>query len=304
MSNDKKQYSEKELKQAQDADISTDMELAEVPMQDSKYIKTEYLNPVIWSQMKGMATMFHKSGALPKHLDSVEKVIVQMQTGVEMGMKPMESIQSLYIVHGNVNIWGKATVKALRKHGWRISYPDESDTHCTAKVVNMENPDDFYEETFEYQEAVDSGYTMDNYNKPKVGWKKGANRKMKMRYNALSRIIKSYIPEVLEGVAEIQEVAEDVEFINVEGKTVNKGGKVKNVSLSTPKEEDAKIKAFLNCAKQKKEGSADVDTGNDSEPQKEVSQPDSEAIEGEMVENKSKTPEKEEKTQGQQKLIK
>lgn len=216
----------------------------QVPVQDSKYISTGYFNPVLWAQMKGMANTFIRSRALPTHLQTVEQVIIQMQTGIEMGMKPMESIQSLYIVKGAVNIWGKAVVKALRKHGWAIQYVSEDENHCTAKVVNRLTGEE-YTDTFKYQDAEQSGYTVDSSKNLKIGWRKGANRTQKMRYNVLSKIIKSYIPEVLEGVAEIQEVYEDVEIIDIQ-KPENKGGKIKNVKIETPQEVDQKLKEFIN----------------------------------------------------------
>lgn len=242
-----KQLNQEQLDMATEANVATDMELAEVPMQDAKYISTGYFNPVLWSQMKGMAATFMQSRALPKHLDSIPKIIVQMQTGLEMGMKPMESIQALYIVNGAVNIWGKATVKQLRKHGWSIQYVSEDENHCTAKVTNKATGEE-YEDTFKFEDAVASGYTVDSYNKEKIGWRKGANRTQKMRYNVLSKIIKSYIPEVLEGAAEIQEVYEDVQIIDVqESKPENKGGKVKNVKITTAKEQDKKIKEFISA---------------------------------------------------------
>lgn len=242
------QVSQEELDMAStEVEVPTEMELAEVPVTDAKYISTGYFNPVLWSQMKGMAMTFIRSKALPKHLDTVEKVIVQMQTGIEMGMKPMESIQSLYIVNGAVNIWGKATIKSLRKHGWAISYDSEDADHCAATVKNAKTGET-YSETFYFKDAVDSGYTTDSYNKEKVGWRKGANRTQKMRYMVMSKIIKSYIPEVLEGAAEIQEVYEDVQIIDVqESKPENKGGKVKNVKVTTAKEQDKKIKEFISA---------------------------------------------------------
>ena len=243
-----KTVTQEQLDLANNVETATEVARAEVevPMQESKYISTGYFNPVLWSQMKGMAATFIQSGALPKHITTISQAIVQMQVGIEMGMKPMESIQSLYMVNGAVNIWGKATVKALRKHGWQIGYVSEDEMHCTAKVTNKDG--ESYTDTFKYQDAEDSGYTKDSYGKPKIGWRKGANRSQKMRYNVLSKIIKSYIPEVLEGAAEIQEVYEDVEMINIDDqKPVTKGGKVKNVEISTPKEQDKKIKDFISA---------------------------------------------------------
>lgn len=132
-----------------------------------------------------------------------------------MGLKPMESIQSLYIINGIITLWGKAVPKALKRHNFKFKFLDEDQDHCHVVVwkgTGMNKPaddDEQYEDTFYFKDAVDSGYTVDNYGKIKVGWKPGQNRKLKMRYNVLSGLIKTYIPEVLDGVSDIAEVAQD-----------------------------------------------------------------------------------------------
>lgn len=170
---------------------------------------TTFMDPAIWAQMKAMAETLRQSGMLPTGLDSVPKILVVMQTGFENGLKPMESFGSLYVVNGAVNYYGKAVTRRFREHGWQIAYSNESDGSVTATVTNMKNIAEFYTETYTFAEAEESGYTSKG-GALKFGWKKGLNRRLKLRYGVLSIIIKSYIPEILGSAKGIVEVEEDV----------------------------------------------------------------------------------------------
>jgi|JI10StandDraft_1071094.scaffolds.fasta_scaffold133026_4 hypothetical protein len=185
--------------------------------------ESSVLNPVMYEQSKLIARDFFESGALPKHLQNPTQAFVTIITGAEMGLKPMESIQSLYIINGIITLWGKAVPKALKRHNFKFKFLDEDQDHCHVVVwkgTGMNKPaddDEQYEDTFYFKDAVDSGYTVDNYGKIKVGWKPGQNRKLKMRYNVLSALIKTYIPEVLGEAADVAEVAQD--YIDAEATT-------------------------------------------------------------------------------------
>lgn len=168
--------------------------------------ETSLLNPAIYVQMKQLANDFIQSEAIPKCWTTSSQVLVGLQTGVEMGMKPMEAMRSLYIVNGMVNIWGAAVIRRVKEHGYQIKYSAETQETCTATITKGKEK---YIETYTYAEAHESGYTTDNYGKLKVGWKPGANRKLKLRYGVMSMIIKTYIPDVLGSAAGIVEVDQD-----------------------------------------------------------------------------------------------
>lgn len=208
--------------------------------------ESSVLNPVMYEQSKLIARDFFESGALPKHLQNPTQAFVTIITGAEMGLKPMESIQSLYIINGIITLWGKAVPKALKRHNFKFKFLDEDQEHCHVVVwkgKGMSEPaedDEQYEDTFYFKDAVESKYTTDSYGKLKVGWLPGQNRKLKMRYNVLSGLIKTYIPEVLDGVADIAEVAQD--FIDAEATITN-----------TPATAQEGIRHALN--KRKEEGS-------------------------------------------------
>jgi hypothetical protein len=81
--------------------------------------------------------------------------------------------------------------------------------YITDIILGGHKNTEVYEETMTLKMAQDSGYTGTNDGGSKVGWKPGINRKLKLRYGALSIIIKSYIPEILGPASDIAEVAED-----------------------------------------------------------------------------------------------
>ncbi len=167
---------------------------------------TEFLNPVVWGQMKAMSQAFVKSGALPKSENDFT-VLMKIQAGYEMGMKPLEAVKSFYFVNGAINIFGSATMRRLREHGWRISYKDEPNK-CT---VTVEKGDEKYTETLTFEEAEKSGWTKSSQGL-KLGWFDGVNRRLKLRYGATSILIKTYLPEVLGSATDIAEVAMDYDL--------------------------------------------------------------------------------------------
>lgn len=245
-------------------------EYQEIELKKSKFISTNYMNPAIWSQIKGMAETFIVSKATPKHIENVAQLVMVLQAGYEAGLKPIESMNSLYIVNGSINFWGKAVVRRLREHGYKIQYLEESDEHCTAKVTNDKTGEE-YEETFAFADADASGWTTQpvwengrrtDRTQLKAGWLPGQNRKLKMRYGALSSIIKSYIPEVLGSATDIAEIAQDYQVIELdEEKTTTK-------KVETPKSGPSSLNAFVN--KKREEKTQPKAPEKDKEPKKDA----------------------------------
>ena len=150
--------------------------------------KTGVIDPIAWKQIKGMADTLIESRALPKYIQNKEQAIVVMQAGFEMGMKPLESLNSLYLVNGQITIWGKALVKRFKVHGWTLSYKDKKD-ETTVTATNEK--------------------TGGRDGRLKFGWQEGTNRILKLRYGALNKLLKTQLPEVLESAQGVAEVYED-----------------------------------------------------------------------------------------------
>ena len=183
------------------------------PNQNGEQPKTElvttgYFNPQVWAQMKDMSQVFFPSKAIPSYITNAPQLTMILQAGHEMGMKPVEAMKSLYIVNGNINLWGSSIIRRLREHGWRIQYEMKVEKGGTC-IATVTKGDEKYVETMSFESAELSGYTKSSTGALKVGWKPGVNRNLKLRYGVISMIVKTYIPEVLGSASDIVEVAED-----------------------------------------------------------------------------------------------
>ena len=197
---------DKQQKELREKAVTTLMEKnAEIKKDMLLSGQDDFYNIAKWEVMKKMATDMVASNALPK-ADNAYTVMMKMQAGREMGMKPIESIKAFYIVNGVLSIYGDAVIRRLREHGWTLLPYKESQDTCTATICKG---DEEFSETFTFQEAEKSGWTKDSYGKLKAGWVDGINRKRKLRYGAMSTLIKTYVPEVLGAASDIAEVAVD-----------------------------------------------------------------------------------------------
>lgn len=191
-------------------------EIATVEQEKGKFSiitspNSSFMNPAVYMQAKYIAQDMMKDGALPRGFTSAGQAVMAMQAGAMMDMNWVESLQSLYFVNGSINIWGKAVPNRLRKHGYKFEFVSEDQTHCKARVWKEDEGGKIveeYTEDFLYADAVKSGYTSGSSG-IKIGWKEGINRIKKMRYNVLSLIISTYIPDVLGPTSGIVEVTQD-----------------------------------------------------------------------------------------------
>jgi len=62
------------------------------------------------------------AGFAPKGLEKPESVLIAMQHGAELGMTPMQSLQSIAIINGRPGIYGDAALSLVRGSGLCESY--------------------------------------------------------------------------------------------------------------------------------------------------------------------------------------
>lgn len=70
-----------------------------------------------------VAKMVSASGLSPKGMQTPEKISVAMMYGAEIGLTPMQSIQSVAVVNGRPSIWGDAALALC------VASPDFEDLH-------------------------------------------------------------------------------------------------------------------------------------------------------------------------------
>ncbi len=153
------------------------------------------------ANMLTMADQFFKSGCFGGDVKNTHQALVKIQTGLEMGMAPMESMNSLYIVNGKVNIYGSAMTKKLRQAGWTISdeYDDDANPKLCKVTVSKGEESYSYESTLLELEKLNSQAA-----------KKAP--KDKLFWHGVGRIIRKYIPEVLD--SGVIYLAEEAEFMD------------------------------------------------------------------------------------------
>lgn len=145
-----------------------------------------------------VANQLCKSEALPACYKNAANVLVALQTGKEMGLQPMQSLNSLYIVNGKIQIWGSSQVQLLKQHGWKIQIKEHTDKVCTVAI----NKGD---ESFEYSATFAE--------LPAGSKAKAFAPKEKLYYHVISRLIRFYVPEVLGGMSNLYN-EDEVEVID------------------------------------------------------------------------------------------
>lgn len=72
------------------------------------------------------------SGFAPKGMEKPESVLVAMQQGAEIGLTPMQSLQSIAVINGRPGIYGDAALALVRASGLMESY-SQSETGTPGK---------------------------------------------------------------------------------------------------------------------------------------------------------------------------
>lgn len=68
-------------------------------------------------QAWNFAKVYVRSGLAPKGFESPEAVIIAMQLGAEMGLKPLAALQSIAVINGRPSIWGDGMLAVCRQSG-------------------------------------------------------------------------------------------------------------------------------------------------------------------------------------------
>jgi hypothetical protein len=136
--------------------------------------------------MLAWATHMHTSKCFPSAIKGAEQALMLIQAGFEMGMPPMESINSLAIINGKMTLYGMAVAKRLRQAGWKIAFKDETDTSVTA-IIQKDKEEYQYTSTAKELQQLKSRAA-------------SFALKDKLKWHALGRLMRFHVPEVTNGV--------------------------------------------------------------------------------------------------------
>lgn len=192
----------------------------ELQIRSPEYIQKTFLDKEVISSMMTVSKQFIDSGAFSRDVKNVQQGFVKMQYGIEMGMTPMEAMNSLAIINGHLSIYGVAVAKRLRIHGWKIEYLESTEKIAKVKISKEK-------EEYEY-EATEA--ELKKLNSKAFGFAS----KDKLKWHALGRLVRFNVPEVLGPISYLAEEAEDIKPIHVDVD-------VSDFKKSEPKKKEAPI---------------------------------------------------------------
>lgn len=171
-------------------------------------------------EMFRFAMAVSKSGIAPRGLQKPEQILVAIEYGAELGLRPMQSLATVMVVNGRATLYGDGMLAVAQASGLLLDInetlegtPANLDKMAATCVVKRQGRPTPSRCTFTWADAKQAGLTgSDTY-------KKFPGRMLKARARAFA--LRDAFPDVLCGVMSTDE-AEDLggsETVFVEGAT-------------------------------------------------------------------------------------
>ncbi len=171
--------------------------------------QTFSLSPRNLAEAMEFANIIAKSDMVPKdYINKPGNVLVAVQTGAELGLKPMQSLQGISVINGRPSIWGDAMRALVISHPeFEDLQEDKQDTHCTVTLKRRG------------RSAVVSTFSMEDAKKAglagKTGpWQTAPRRMLQMR--AFAFAARDLFADALKGIKSIEEMRDYPEEGRVE----------------------------------------------------------------------------------------
>lgn len=151
------------------------------------------------------AGMVHKSGLAPKGFTTPEAIGVAIQHGLELGLSPLQALQSIAVINGRPGIYGDAAMALVRGSGlleWvkeetrAGKTADDYTAVCTTKRVGDPEP---RSTTFSVVDAKRAGL----WGKPGP-WQQYPQRMLLFRARGFN--LRDQFPDVLRGIKTVEEL--------------------------------------------------------------------------------------------------
>lgn len=157
------------------------------------------LSPTSFAEALTLSDYLADSSLVPKDFQGkAGNVLVAIQWGMEIGLKPLQAMQNIAVINGRPSLWGDAVI-ALARSSPACEYIIESQTatEATCRVKRRGEPEQV--RTFSMVDAKLAGLA------GKQGpWAQYPKRMMQMRARAFA--IRDVFPDVLKGLPVAEEV--------------------------------------------------------------------------------------------------
>lgn len=161
-----------------------------------------------------LAQYYHKSGLMPRALNTPEKVLVALQLCHELKLPPMSSIGKICVINQTPSIFGELPLALVMRSGLLVKIKEGQITNEKGEVIGAEcfvTRRDFGEvrREFTLEDAKRAGLLS------KDPWKNYTRRMLQFR--ARTWALRDLFPDVLMGVSVLEY---DHDAIEVEGRVV------------------------------------------------------------------------------------
>ncbi len=160
------------------------------------------LTPSSLAEAMEFAGMMSKSSIVPKdYQNNPGNILVAIQWGMEIGLQPLQSMQSIAVINGRPSIWGDAMLALVRSSGLLESINEDVTDSKAVCTIKRRGEQEVVRE-FSIQDAKQAGLT------GKQGpWSQYPKRMLQMRARAFA--LRDVFPDVLRGV-HVAEEAQDL----------------------------------------------------------------------------------------------
>lgn len=157
------------------------------------------LAPRNLSEAMEFAKIIASSDMVPKdYINKPGNVLVAVQTGAELGLKPMQSLQGISVINGRPGVWGDAMWALILSHPeYEDSHEEKLDTQCTVTLKRKN------------KSAVIVTFTMEDAKKAGLAgkqgpWQTAPKRMLQMRARAFAA--RDLFADALKGIKSIEEL--------------------------------------------------------------------------------------------------
>ena len=157
------------------------------------------LSPRNLAEAMEFAKIIASSDMVPKdYVNKPGNVLVAVQTGAELGLKPMQSLQGISVINGRPSIWGDAMRALVISHPeFEDLHEDKQDTYCTVTLKRRG------------RSAVVTTFTMEDAKKAGLAgksgpWQTAPKRMLQMR--AFAFAARDLFADALKGIKSTEEL--------------------------------------------------------------------------------------------------
>lgn len=190
---------------------------------DEKKKSTFGIVPESFDGALKMADLISKSSFCPKeYIGQPGDILIAMQMGAEVGLKPMQALQNIAVINGRPSIWGDAMLALVQSHKDFEYIQEENPTGKEAICVIKRKGGPEHIVRFSMDDAVKAGLL----SKKSMTWEKYPKRMLQMRARAFA--CRDVFADALKGLNCAEEVM-DYHHIEKDITPVKKSEKLQNI---------------------------------------------------------------------------